>query len=283
MNGFMYIFRELAVSSFTQLAEAATRFGPKVLLAAAVMGGGWLSAVIIKKITAKLLRMLGFDVFAEKFGITSFLQRGGIARKPSSITGLILFWVILLNSFIMASDLMRIGFTVELIQTVFIYIPRLGAFIIILALGVALGRFADRLIYKASLLAKIPFSFLAGKSAGYMVIALALLLALDYMGVPRSLSLQLSIIIISVIPVLIITALFTGGRELIANIAAAKYISREFETGDDISSEHFSGRISSMDLFAVKLKDPGGETVIPNTRFIGALIRRETPRTDRAD
>ncbi len=276
MNAFIEVFSHLAVTSFTQVTELLTTFGPKVIFALGIVVFGWIFAVIVRKLTSKILKMLGFDVFGEKFGLKKILERGGIARTPSSIAGLLFYWLILLNTFIMASDVMHIGFTVDLMRQTMIYLPKIAVFVMILSIGIATGGFIDKLIYKAALVAKIPFSLFAGKAAGYMTIALSFLLALDYLGISRAVSIQLSVIIIGVIPVLLFIMLFTGGRDIIANITASKFIRGEYKKGDLITAEHFSGEIVTINLFAVTLRNKSEEFIIPNSVFINMIVKRKT-------
>ncbi len=275
MNAFIEVFTHLAVTSFTQVSELLTTFAPKVLFALGIIAFGWLFAIIIRKLVSKVLKMLGFDVFAEKFGLKKILERGGITRTPSSIAGLFFYWLILINTFIMASDVMNIGFTLDLMRQTVIYLPKIAVFIMILSIGIAIGGFIDRLVYRAALLAKIPFSFFAGKAAGYMTVALSFVLALEYIGVSRSVSAQLSVIIIGLIPLLLFIMLFTGGRDAIANITASRLIHREYKAGDVVTAELFSGEITKIDLFAVTIRDKNEELIIPTSTFIQLIIKRK--------
>jgi hypothetical protein len=275
MNKFMEIFNNLVVASFKQFIEFLTQFGPKILLAFVVVILGWVFAVIVKKIISKLLKALGFDVLSDKLGLMTFLQRGDITRNPSSIIGLVFFWLILLNSFIMASDILSIGITTQMFQQVIIYLPKIAVVIIIMSLGIMIGKFIDKLTYTATLLAKIPFSILVGKLSGYIIIGMAFLLALDYLGVSRIISLQFSIIIISIIPLFFFLTLLIGGKDVISNIVASRFIHKEYSIGDTISAKDFSGEIIATDIFAVTIKKDNNKIVIPNSKLIQTIITKK--------
>jgi hypothetical protein len=276
MNKFIEIFNNLVVASFKQIIELLTQFGPKILFAFVVVILGWVFAVIVKKIISKLLKALGFDVLSDKLGLMKFLQRGDISRNPSSIIGLVFFWLIILNSFIMASDIISIGVATQLVQQVIIYLPKIAVVIIIISLGIIIGKFVGTLAYKATLLAKIPFSILVGKLSCYIIIGLAFLLALDYLEVSSMISLQFSIIIISIIPLFIYLTLLIGGKDVVSNIVASRFIKKEYNLGDTIKSGDISGEIVDMDIFAVKIKINNEEVVIPNSKLINLIVTRKT-------
>ncbi len=270
------VFNELVINSFRHVIEILQTYGPRVLLAVAVVLLGWVFAVIIRKIIAKLLRLFGFDVFAEKFGITGLLQRGEIKRSPSSLAGKLFFWLIIINSFIMASDIMNLGFTTRLFHRIFVYLPKIAVTIIILAIGIVIGKFIDRFVYKTALIAKFPFSYIAGKIAAFMIFGIIFLISLEYLEVSRHISVQFSIIIISAVPLFLFITFSIGGKDIISNVSASKLIQKEYKIGDSIKAGDFYGEIISINYYAVKLKNKKTELLIPNSLFIQMAVEKKT-------
>ena len=84
---FKDIFQELVVRRFQQAFQLSAEFAPKLLFAVLILAVGWVCAVLIKKIVAKLLRAFGVDVVFEKTGGRRFLEEGGVKKRPSILIG----------------------------------------------------------------------------------------------------------------------------------------------------------------------------------------------------
>jgi small-conductance mechanosensitive channel len=61
---------------------------------------------------------------------------------------------------------------------------------------------------------------------------------------------------------------------LIANIIASRFIKQEYKLGNKVEFDEFSGEIASVDLFAIKIKQQDIEVIIPNSVFIGKIVKR---------
>src|SRR5215210_3724271 len=72
-----------------------TEFVPRLLGAVVVMVMACILAVILQRLTARLLEALGLDGIAERTGATSSLRQLGYSGGPSRLLGLVLFWGVL--------------------------------------------------------------------------------------------------------------------------------------------------------------------------------------------
>ncbi|UCC96098.1 MAG: hypothetical protein JSW40_04920, partial [Candidatus Omnitrophota bacterium] len=148
---------DLVVRRLQQVYQFAMEFGPKIVISIIILLIGWICAVLIKKITAKLLKALGFDVLSDKFGAKGLLERGGIQRNSSSLIGLGFYWLIIFSTLIMIFNTLELPVASQLLKQVVLYIPKFIVALILLALGIFLSNFVGKLAGTSERLAKIPF------------------------------------------------------------------------------------------------------------------------------
>ena len=270
MSKFAEIFQALVVKKLVQSYQFTMEFGPKIALAIIIFLIGWICAVLFKKIVSKLLKALGFDVLSEKTGLKHFLEKGGVQKKPSALIGLLFYWAIIFSALVMAFDTLELNTVSQLIKQVLSYMPKFAVAFILLVMGIFLSQFVGRLVEAISHLASIHFYRALGKTARYLVMALAIMICLEYLGVARS----AIIIIFGVVPLIASLVLIIGGREIISSILAGRLLMKEYKQGDTIEFDSTSGRITTVDLVFTKITAKDGEIVIPNSELAKKIIKR---------
>jgi len=270
MSKFGEIFQDLVVKKLTQSYQFTIEFGPKIALAIIIFLIGWICAVLLKKIVSKLLKALGFDVLSEKVGLKHFLEKGGIQKKPSSLIGLLFYWIIIFSALVMAFNTLELNTASQLIQQVFSYIPKFIVALILLVVGIFLSHFIGKLVEATSHLASIHFYRALGKAAHYLVMALAVMICLEYLGVAKT-----SIVIIfGVVPLIASLLFIIGGRDIVSSILAGRLLMKEYKQGDTIEFDSISGQIKIIELFVTKITVKEGEIIIPNSELAKKIIKK---------
>jgi len=275
MDNFVEIFNDLVIQSFNQTYGFIAKHGPGIAFSLALIIFGWICAVLARKIITKLLRALGFDVLSQKLGFTKFLEKGGVAKAPSSIVGLLFYWIILLNAFIMAQDAVDLKVTTKFIQSVILYLPSVSVVIILLALGVFISKFAYKFVDKTTQLASIPFHSFLGTLARYGVIGLAVVMALEYLKVPAAVMTKSILIVFGVIPIVFFVFILVSGRNIIESMLVARFILKELKKGDKIEYDSITGQVNSVSAIFTKLKNGNEEIIIPNLDLIKKVIKKK--------
>ena len=228
------------------------------------------------KIVSKLLKAFGFDVLSKKTGFGRFLEKGGIKDKPSTIVGKGLYWIILLNTLVMAQDAMNFQIASKFIQGIVLYIPSIVIAIVMLALGVFLSRFVFEFVDKAARLAGLGFHAFLGAAARYTVMGLAVVTVVGYIGLPAVFVSHSVIIIFVVVPLIFCLVFVVAGRDTVSNMLAGKFLARELEIGDAIEFDSVSGNIDSIGLTVTRLKDGKEEIIVPNAELARKVIKRKS-------
>ncbi|UCB56455.1 MAG: mechanosensitive ion channel [Candidatus Omnitrophota bacterium] len=275
MNRFVEIFNNLVVQSFSQVNNFISQYGPGIAFSLSLILFGWICAVIIRKIITKLLRAFGFDVLSEKTGFKKFLEKGGLKKSPSALIGNIFYWIILLNTLIMAQDALDLKVTSQLIQNIVLYIPNVVVAIIILALGVFISKFAFRFVDRTAHLANIPIHSLLGTIARYAVLGFVVIIILEHLNVSRFVMSESLIVIFGVIPLGFFLIFLVSGKEVMSNVINGRLLSHELKKGDIIECDSLSGRVEAVNAVSTKLvSDKNEEIIIPNTELAKKIIKR---------
>lgn len=272
------IFDELVVKTLQNVYESAFKYGSKAVFVLLIIGIGWICAVIIKKICAKMLRALGFDVVSEKVGISKLLQKGGISKAPSVLIGSAFYWLILLSALMMAFNSMELETASQLLRQTVLYLPKIIAALVLLSLGGFLGHFVAELVESASKVSNAPFPEVLAKVARWAVIAAAMMMALETLDIAKEIVTKTFVIVFGVAPAAAVALLLFAGRETLANALAGKTVAMDFKPGDMIEMEGVSGEIVSIDAVTTKIKAADEIIVLPNSMLAESKIKKKPHR-----
>ncbi|MBL7170457.1 MAG: mechanosensitive ion channel [Candidatus Omnitrophica bacterium] len=275
MVSFQEVFQNVVVKTFERLHMFAMEVGPKILVSIVILLIGWICAVLIKKAAAKILKALGLDVVSEKTGLRQFLERGGTAKAPSAIVGLGLYWLIILSTLIMAFNTLELYAASEFIKQIILYIPNVMVFLIFVILGIFLGRFFGKVVEKTAHLVNAPFPVLLSRATAYTIVGLAIVVALEQLGVNTAAVIQASVVIFIIVPIIFSIVFIIGGREIASSILAQRFIVREYKIGNTIEFDGISGKIEHIDFISTKIKDNGQEIIIPNSELARKIVRKK--------
>ena len=276
MAKFAEIFQNLVIKTLSQTYQFVAELTPKITLSIIILLIGWLCALLLKKIVTKLLKALGFDVVSEKTGLKRFLERGGIARGPSSVIGLGFYWLIIFSALVMVFNTLGLEAATQLIKQAVFYLPKIVVALVLLALGIFLSQFMDKFVDKSAHLANIPMYGLLGKIARYVIIGLAIMIALSYLGVATSIVVQYAVIIFGVVPLVVSLIFLIAGKDIVAGILAGRLLMKEYKKGDKIEFESISGEIDSIDFITTKIRSNSEEIIIPNSELAKKIIKKRT-------
>ncbi len=267
-------FNELVIQTLKHAYVYITELIPKLMLAILIMLIGWVCAVLLKKIVSKVVRGFGFDAVSEKTGLKSFLEKGGIKRNPSYIIGLAFYWLIIFSTLVMVFNTLGLGVASHLLNQAVLYIPKIIVALILLAIGIYLSQLADTFVTTTAHLAKIPFYHALGKLSHYAIIGLAIMMALEQLGVATAIVTHSFVILFGIIPLICALIFMIGGKDIIASILSRNFIIKKFKAGDKITVDKVSGEIVSIDLINTTIKSGNEEVIIPNAELASKITKR---------
>jgi hypothetical protein len=214
---------------FVSLSNALNGFLsaiPLVVGALVILVIGWVISSLIARLVREVLVRAGADrLFAEHGGQVYGSQSKNI--KPSVVASEIVKWIIRFVFLVAAANVLGMPQVSTLLNEVLLWIPNLLVAAVILLVAPLIGRFLRGLIEVGAGNMGFTNAPLLGRIAEMAVIAFAVLIAIDQIGIAADL---LNILFMGVVGALALAfglAFGLGGRDVAARITEGWYASSQ--------------------------------------------------------
>lgn len=210
-------FLERLQDSFAQLAEIV----PAMAGALIILFAGYLLAKLVEKGVERLLRRLHLNRWLERGGVLEAVERTGAHFNPTRVVGKVLFWFVMFAVIMVAANALGMESLASVFAELVGYIPSLMSAIVILIVGIVLGRFTGGLIM-ASAGAVQGGPTLARIGRG-MVVVLAVFMALQELGIASDIVTTAFAILFGAVALALALAFGLGNRELAGEVTREWY------------------------------------------------------------
>jgi small-conductance mechanosensitive channel len=262
------------ILNFTQ--EFLTEKGPLIGLALLTLAIGWAVAAFTGKVLAKLLRAVGFDVIIGRLGGRKFLAKAEIERPPSSIMGLIVYGILMWTALMLSFERAGLPTVSDFMRMIMGWVPSLLLGLLLLVLGLATGKWLGGIASRAARLAEIPFHQALGSLVQAIIVVVAVVVALDQVGLASQKALLTGLAVFLGICLLAGVFLAVFARDIVADVFARQVVAREFKTDDFIQIGEVAGRIDSLASTSVRVRgEDGREILIPHRELLARVVIRQ--------
>jgi hypothetical protein len=191
-----------ADGALADVFRAVALFVPRLALFAAMLLVGWLIARLARKLCVAVLARIGFPQMVERSGLNGFLARGsgGAARVDLDATALIgrlVYCAVVLITLQLAFGVWGPNPVSDLISDVLAWIPRAAVAVVIVAIAAALARGARRAV--AAMLGGTSYARPLAAVAGFFVLGMGIVAALNQIGVAESVTTPLLITVLATV------------------------------------------------------------------------------------
>lgn len=190
---------------------------PNIIVGIVLILVGLYVGRFVKKFVADLLSRLGFNNLTRHLKIGNW-DANNASTSPSSIVGSLVEIVIVVLFVVEAFNLIGLNFMVDLGRAVLAFLPSVLTAIVILAIGIIVSNLVKRTM--DSLFAKSDLKVLSNV-AKYAILALAVFMALDQLGVAATIVNSAFILILGAVALAFGLAFGLGGRD-----NASRYLDR---------------------------------------------------------
>ncbi len=258
--------------------SAMVAYLPHLVGALVVFAVGWLAAWLIGKFVAALFGRLGFDRLAERTNLDDDLASIGIRTSPAKLVGRLAFLVLLLATLVQAVDTLELAPLSEALRNLLNYIPHVVIAIALVLGGVIAGDTLGRGTSGAMSRSGVLYHDIAGMVLRGGVIALAVLMALQQLTIDSGFLLYVLLVVLAGGSLALGLAAGFGGRALAENLAAARYVERQFTVGSAIDVGGVSGTIERFDAMSTLVRGADGQNVVlPNALLARTAVRTAAP------
>ena len=193
-------------------------FLPKLIVAIVILVAGWLLAKVIKFAVVKGLRVVNFQVLTERAGVDGFLQQGGAKTDTVEILGLLIYWLVMLVTLVVAFNGLGLTQVTELLTQVTLFIPNVIVAVLILAVGAYFARFIDATVTTFGKNVGMQDSELLGRLARVATLIFVVLIALDQISVGVDIVRQSFLILLTGVALALAIAFGMGGQKWAAGL-----------------------------------------------------------------
>jgi hypothetical protein len=199
---------------------------PQVIGALVIILIGWIVAGILARITTGVLRRAGADrVFAERGGEVYGAQSKRV--QPSLVAGEIVKWLVRIIFLVAAANVLGMTQVSELLNQILLWIPNLIVAAVILLLAPLLARFVRGAIEVGAGEMGFTNARLLGQIAEVAIIAFAVVIAINQIGIAATLVNTLFIGLVGAVALAFGLAFGLGGRDVAAQITQQWYESSQ--------------------------------------------------------
>jgi hypothetical protein len=194
---------------------------PQVIGALLILIIGWIISGILARIVTGALRRTSVDrLFAEHGGQVYGRQA---TFKPSLVAGEIVKWIVRLVFLVAAANVLGMPQVSLLLNQVLLWIPNLIVAAIVLLVAPLLGRFVRGLIEVGAGQMGFTNARILGQIAEIAIIAFAVIIAIDQIGIAATLVNTLFIGLVGALALAFGLAFGLGGREVAAELTRSWY------------------------------------------------------------
>lgn len=159
---------------------------------------GWLVAKLAQNLVVRMLKIIRLDALSRKIGVENFLTKGGIRYTLAELIGILVYWLLLLVTFMVAVNAVGLTATAGLLDRVVMYIPNVIASIFILILGMFFATFLSSMVQATASNAGIGQAKILAKIAEVVVVIFAIAIALEQLNIgARIIAVSINIILAS--------------------------------------------------------------------------------------
>lgn len=196
-----------------RLWEQALSLLPSLVNAFVLILLGLVVGWVLKEIVYRLLRLLKFDRLCARLGVASVAERVG-SRSSSYFVGRLVQGVIIVVALLAGLNALSTELGTNLVTRFVLYLPQIVLAGIILLLGSLLSRFLSRSVLITAVNAKMRSAKWLAGLVRFLVMALAVVAALEQLGIGRTTLLVAFGVVFGGVVAALAMALGLGGKDL---------------------------------------------------------------------
>lgn len=210
-------FLERLQETFSQLADVI----PAMLGALVILFAGYLLAKLIEQGTERLLHRIRLNQALERGGVMDAVERGAAHFNPTKVIGKTLFWIMMFAVIMVAATALGLESLTGVFTELVGYLPSLMSAIVIMIVGIVLGRFTGGLIMaSAGAVQGAPTLARVGRLG---VVMLSVFMALQELGIGTELVSTAFAILFGAVAFGLALAFGLGNRDLAGRITREWY------------------------------------------------------------
>ncbi|MBA1145919.1 mechanosensitive ion channel [Ectothiorhodospiraceae bacterium WFHF3C12] len=255
---------ETAETGLRSLLDSAVAFLPQLAGAAALLLTGWLLAIVLRAVTRRGVRALGWMLPRLLPGAV-----GGPTRRaihPDLLAGLV-FWLVILAFAAAAAQVLGLTVFAAWLDAFFSHLPLILLAGFILLAGVLISQLVRDGVLGAAGKSGLEYRALLGYSAQTTVLAAAAVIALDVVGLDITVLVVLAAILLGAVSGGAALAFGIGAQTMVGNLLGVRAVEGRIRPDDAIRVGDLEGRVVELARHAVIIETAEGRVAVPGRLF----------------
>jgi len=189
---------------------------PSVLWAIILVCVGVLVAKLLREGIEKVLKAGKIDVWMEKASVGKLLEHLGLGSSFVRIVGVLVWWFIFLVFFIAAANALELNVVSQLLNRLVLFLPQVIAAVFILGVGIYVSTVVREIVLNTCTANHVKGAPTVAKLARAAVVAYAAFMALEQLGIARTITTSTLQIILASVGLAFGLAFGLGGRDAAA-------------------------------------------------------------------
>ena len=259
------LWQDSLLGVYQGISAQIVSLAPKILAAAVLMLVGVAIAFAVRLAVRKLLESIDY-LFSLKE------QRGTLSeqlvRSPyADIISRVAFWIVLIIFFSVACDILGWSLFSSWMSAIVTHLPNLIAGIAVMLAGIVLGNAARNSIRNAPFSGGVQNMDLVSRSAQVAIIAIALLVSVEQIGININFLTNVILVLTGVIAAGAALAFGLGARDMIANVVGAHAFRKHCRVGEQLEIDGQRGVVIEVTDTAIILDTDAGRMLVPARLF----------------
>jgi hypothetical protein len=212
-------WENLIVEPVRQMLTKIMAYLPVLLGALVILIVGWIVAKAIRRLVDWLLKVVRFDVMADKAGVSEVIRKGDLKISAREVVSKLVYWLIMIMVLVMTVDALGLPKTSDVLASLFAYIPRVIAALLVLVVAMFLASFVSGIVSTAAGNARMPRPEILAGISRWAIIIFAATIAMVELGIAPLLVTTTFNIILGGGVLALALAFGLGGKD-----AAARYL-----------------------------------------------------------
>ncbi len=236
---------------------------PKLILGLIVLFLGYLLARLVQSMVSRFIayldRTINKNLSMSQLQVNLSSSRSFIAKA--------FFWIIIFFFITLFTEILGLPVITSWLAGLGEYFPKLLAGLVVIFFGIIFSRLASDLVKSRSFKSGIYSSALLGRIIRYIILVIAIVIAINQVGIDISFLTSLTYILLASLLLGAALAFGIGAKVSVSNILASYYISRTYSEGNLIRIGEHEGRIVKITSTSVFLESESGQVIIPAKDF----------------
>lgn len=226
---------------------------------------------IVVFLTSRVLRGIKIENVSQKYfpGMTNWK----IKVRPSGVILALVKLTLILVLVVLGSEIVGLKSISKELSNLLNYIPRVVASLALLLLGLYASSSISKSLFTLLDSLNLSGSRLISRIAGFLVLFIISLIAIELLGIDTSIITNNLSIILGSFMICVAIAIGLGSVEIVKRILFGFYFKKNFKLGQEIRFEDLSGKIIRMDNISIVLQQDGSTVVVPIKDLVDTRIQ----------